>query len=69
MPISATSAATATPSAPPREHPTGRNRGFYLTIASFNEAEEGYFLAVLRDRKNLIHKTEGAIATLTEMAG
>jgi len=41
---------------------------FWLTTASFNEAAEGYFLSVLRDRKNLIHKRKGSFATLTEMS-
>lgn len=39
---------------------------FYLTISSFNEAEEGYYLASLGDRKNLIFKQKGDIKTLTE---
>jgi putative selenate reductase len=41
---------------------------FWLTTASFNEAAEGYFLSVLRDRKNLIHKRKGSFATMTEMS-
>jgi len=40
---------------------------FYLTISSFNEAEEGYYLAKLGDRKNLIFKQKGEIKTLTEI--
>jgi putative selenate reductase len=39
---------------------------FYLTVSSFNQAEEGYFLAVLKDKKNLIYKLNGNITTLTE---
>ncbi len=41
---------------------------FWLTTKSFNEAEEGYFLTVLRGRKNLIHKRKGSFATMTEIA-
>jgi putative selenate reductase len=52
-----------TSGAPHREKPR-----FYLTIVSFNEASEGYFLSVLKDRKNLIHKHKGSFATMTEMA-
>ncbi|MBE0677262.1 MAG: putative selenate reductase subunit YgfK, partial [Bacteroidales bacterium] len=52
-----------TSGAPYREKPK-----FWLTTASFNEAEEGYFLSVLRDRKNLIHKRKGSFATLTEIS-
>jgi putative selenate reductase len=52
-----------TAGAPHREKPR-----FYLTIASFNEAAEGYFLSVLSGRKNLIHKKKGSFATMTEMA-
>jgi len=40
---------------------------FYLTISSFNEAEEGYFLAKLKDKKNLIFKHQKSIETLTEL--
>jgi putative selenate reductase len=40
---------------------------FYLTISSFNEAEEGYYLAKLKDRKNLIFRQSGSIKTLTEL--
>jgi putative selenate reductase len=43
--------------------------GFYLTIASFNEAEEGYYFANLKDRKNLIFKHKDHITTLTELPG
>jgi len=42
---------------------------FYLTTASFNSAEEGYFLSLLKDRNNLIYKHKGSFATLTEMSG
>ncbi|MDZ7635134.1 MAG: hypothetical protein U5L72_12210 [Bacteroidales bacterium] len=68
MPTSATNAVTATPSAPPREHPHREKPRFFLTTASFNEASEGYFLSVLSGRKNLIHKSKGSFATMTEMA-
>ena len=53
-----------TAGAPHREKPR-----FYLTIASFNEAPEGYLLTVLSGRKNLIHKHKGGFATMTEMPG
>jgi putative selenate reductase len=43
--------------------------GFYLTTASFNAAEEGYFLSLRNDRKNLIYKHKGSFSTLTEMPG
>ena len=39
---------------------------FYLTVPSFNQAEEGYFLSVLRNKKNLIYKFNGNITTLSE---
>jgi putative selenate reductase len=52
-----------TSSAPYKEKPR-----FYLTISSFNEAEEGYYLAKLKDRKNLIFKQQGSIETLTELS-
>jgi putative selenate reductase len=39
---------------------------FYLTIASFNQTEEGFHLAVLKNKKNLIYKLNGNITTLTE---
>lgn len=42
---------------------------FYLTTASFNAAEEGYFLSLLKDRKNLIYKHKGSFTTLAEMPG
>jgi len=51
-----------TSGAPFREKPK-----FWLTTTSFNEAAEGYFLSVLKDRKNLIHKNKESFATLTEM--
>jgi putative selenate reductase len=47
--------------APHREKPR-----FFLTVASFNETAEGYFLSVLKGRKNLIHKYKGSFATMTE---
>jgi putative selenate reductase len=40
---------------------------FYLTISSFNSVNEGYFMSRLKDRKNLIFKKDGSIATLTEL--
>jgi putative selenate reductase len=52
-----------TKSAPYKEKPK-----IYLTISSFNEAEEGYYLAKLTDRKNLIFKQLGSIETLTELS-
>jgi putative selenate reductase len=51
-----------TNSAPYKEKPK-----FYLTISSFNKAEEGYYLAKLKERKNLIFRKKGAIETLTEI--
>lgn len=39
---------------------------FYLTASSFNQAEEGYYLAVLKNKKNLIYKQNGNITTLSE---
>lgn len=53
-----------TSGAPYREKP-----GFYLTVSSFNDAEEGYFFANLKDRKNLIFKHKDHITTLTELPG
>jgi putative selenate reductase len=38
---------------------------FYLTISSFNQAEEGYYLAALKDKKNLIYKQNDNIVTLS----
>jgi putative selenate reductase len=52
-----------TGSAPYREKPA-----FWLTISSFNSAEEGYYLARLQNRKNLIFKKQENITTLTELA-
>ncbi|HUW91985.1 MAG TPA: FAD-dependent oxidoreductase, partial [Bacteroidales bacterium] len=40
---------------------------FYLTISSFNQAEEGYYLANLKNRKNLIFKQKDHITTLTAL--
>jgi len=39
---------------------------FYLTVTSFNQAEEGYYLAVMKNKKNLIYKLKGNITTLSE---
>ncbi|MCI0523178.1 MAG: putative selenate reductase subunit YgfK [Bacteroidales bacterium] len=39
---------------------------FWLTVSSFNEADEGFYLAVLKDRKNLVYKHKGSYTTLTE---
>lgn len=50
-----------TAGAPYRDKPR-----FYLTVSSFNQAEEGYYLAVLKDKKNLIYKQNGNISTLSE---
>ncbi|MBA4322133.1 MAG: putative selenate reductase subunit YgfK [Odoribacter sp.] len=49
-------------SAPYKEKPK-----FYLTVSSFNKAEKGYFLAKLKDRKNLIFRHKGSIETFTEL--
>ncbi|MEI6048957.1 MAG: putative selenate reductase subunit YgfK [Bacteroidota bacterium] len=49
-------------SAPYKEKPK-----IHLTISSFNEAEEGYYLAKLKERKNLIAKRNGTVETLTEL--
>jgi putative selenate reductase len=51
-----------TASAPYKEKPK-----FYLTISSFNKAEEGFFLARLKGKKNLIYKHDGNFTTLTEL--
>jgi putative selenate reductase len=51
-----------TAGAPFREKPR-----FFLTISSFNEAEEGFYLAKLPDKKNLIFKQKGNFKTLTEL--
>lgn len=42
---------------------------FYLTVSSFNDAEEGYYFANLKDRKNLIFKHKDHITTLKELPG
>jgi putative selenate reductase len=52
-----------TGSAPYKEKPK-----FFLTISSFNDAEEGYYLARLKDRKNLIYRHNGSIETLSELS-
>jgi putative selenate reductase len=52
-----------TGSAPYKEKPR-----FYLTISSFNDAEEGYYLAKQKGRKNLIYRNKGSIETLTEQS-
>jgi putative selenate reductase len=51
-----------TASAPYKEKPK-----FYLTIPSFNEAEEGYYLAKLKERKNLIFRKQSMIESLSEL--
>ncbi len=51
-----------TSGAPFREKPR-----FWLTTESFNNAEEGFFLSVLKGRKNLIYKNKGSFATLTQL--
>ncbi|HCT31093.1 MAG TPA: hypothetical protein DIW31_10265 [Bacteroidales bacterium] len=50
-----------TSSAPYKEKPK-----IYLTISSFKDAEEGYFLSKVEDRITLIYKEPGGIKTLTE---
>lgn len=50
-----------TSSAPYKEKPK-----IYLTIGSFKDAEEGYYLTKLKDRNTLIFKETGGIKTLTE---
>lgn len=50
-----------TSSAPYKEKPK-----IYLTINSFKEAEEGYYLSKLEDRSVLIFRKKGEIKTLTE---
>ncbi|MGB8358869.1 MAG: hypothetical protein WCD55_09665, partial [Bacteroidales bacterium] len=49
-----------TSGAPYRDNPR-----FYLTISSFNQAEEGYYFAVLKDKKNLIFKQNNNFTTLS----
>lgn len=49
-----------TNSAPYKEKPK-----FWLTLESFNQAEEGYYLSRLKDRNNLIYKHGKQIATLS----
>ena len=49
-----------TSGAPYRDKPR-----FYLTISSFNQAEEGYYFAVLKDKKNLIFKQNNNFTTLS----
>jgi putative selenate reductase len=41
---------------------------FYLTVNSFNQADEGYYMALLKDRINLIYKQNGSFTTLTGMS-
>ena len=53
-----------TSSAPYKEKPK-----FFLTVSSFNDAEEGYYLARLKDRKNLIYKKNGSVETLSDLSG
>lgn len=53
-----------TSAAPYREKPK-----LWLTTASFNQAEEGYFLSVRGETKNLVHKHKDSFSTLTEMPG
>jgi putative selenate reductase len=52
-----------TSSAPHKKKPR-----FYLTVSSFNDAEEGYYLTTLKERKNLIYKHQGSTETLTELS-
>jgi putative selenate reductase len=39
----------------------------YLTTESFNNADEGYFLSVLSNRKNFVYKQDTNFTTLTEL--
>ena len=41
---------------------------FFLTISSFNDAEEGYYFARVKDKKNLIFRQKEDIETLTEFS-
>jgi len=50
-----------TSSAPYKEKPK-----VYLTICSFKDAEEGYYLSKVDDRNTLIYKETGGIKTLSE---
>ncbi|HWR75021.1 MAG TPA: hypothetical protein VN276_05265, partial [Bacteroidales bacterium] len=50
-----------TAGAPHRDKPR-----FYMTVASFNQAEEGYLLSVLKNKKNLIYKLNGNISTFSD---
>jgi putative selenate reductase len=50
-----------TSSAPYKEKPK-----IYLTISSFKDAEEGYYLSKVENRISLIYKEIGGIKTLTE---
>jgi putative selenate reductase len=49
-----------TSGAPYRDKP-----GFFLTVSSFNQAEEGYYFAMLKDKKNLIFKQNNTFTTLS----
>lgn len=51
-----------TKSAPYKEKPK-----FYLTIESFNKAEEGYFISKHADKTVIIYKHQSQIATLSEL--
>ena len=51
-----------TSSAPYKEKPK-----IYLTIRSFKNAEEGYYLSRKEDKKILIYKEKGGIKTLTDL--
>jgi putative selenate reductase len=50
-----------TASAPYKDKPK-----LYLTVAAFNQSEEGYYFARLKGKQNLIHKQGNNITTLTE---
>jgi putative selenate reductase len=39
---------------------------FWLTVSSFNEAEEGFYLALLKEKKSLVYKQNGSYTTLAE---
>jgi putative selenate reductase len=51
-----------TGSAPYKEKPR-----FFLTMSSFNESDEGYYLSRLNNKKNLIFKQQESTETLTEL--
>lgn len=52
---------------PSSEAPFRQKPRFYLTVGSFNEAGEGYHLAILPGKRNLIYKKNNHFITLTEL--